>query len=256
MPSKFFEISLDSLPKNEGLEYRKYTPEQYGEMANALGNTQNLMAEGRTGKEILASPDSENNFGTSNTYSHFYNPSSGDRVKVDFDGDGGFSGYTNGRHRVEAAREAGLTHIPTEVSCPSDDSLQAVENSYGNGRDLTQYDPVSERNEIDREMFQPPREQADTLNKQPEQIESGGPASGSDPFANLREKYGTSQDSGHDKAIKTNQDFKASNLLSEKAPPTAEPPTEQSQLCNRTLDSLGQRLESPDTSTVDVAETS
>lgn len=209
MSSKFFEISLDSLPKTEGLEYVKYTPEEYREMANSLGNTQSLMAEGKTGKEILASPDSNNNFGTSNTYSNLYNPSSGARVKIDFDANGGFDRYENGRHRVEAAREAGLTHIPAEIRCPSDESLQSVENNYGNGRDLTQYDPTSERNALlDREMYQPQssQEPVNTTNGSVDQTKLGGPTTGADPFVNLRDKYGTSQESNQTKDLAKSSD--------------------------------------------------
>jgi hypothetical protein len=176
MPSKFFEILLDDLPVNEDLVYEKYTPSQYNEMAKSLGDVQSSMDQGKTGKEILATPDSQDPRGLSNTYRHFYNPESGERVKVDFNNSGEFGGYTNGRHRIEAARSAGLTHIPAEVSCPNLEELKTLENQSGSGRDLSQFNPKEEQLELYREEF-------GLKNSDDNSEQSPSPRGTSEPFA-------------------------------------------------------------------------
>ncbi|MEB3231774.1 MAG: hypothetical protein VKJ64_12250 [Leptolyngbyaceae bacterium] len=161
MPNKFFEIAIDALDPPQDLEYKKYSEPEYGEMAQSLQQIQSLMDQGKSGQEILSTGDNNNLRGVSESYKQFYNPKSGDRVKVNFDENGQFHDYTNGRHRIEAARNLGLSHIPADVYSPTAEGLQKIENTHGSGRNLENFNPLQEQDDIDRAKYGLPPENKD-----------------------------------------------------------------------------------------------
>jgi hypothetical protein len=124
MPKKFFEITIDKLPRVEELEGKplkneKRSQEEYLEYVGSLSRIQQQMDQGKTGRDILLTPDNR----AYGAYESCYNPNSGDRIRIDFDHNGEVSGYSNGRHRIEAARKVGLQYIPAEIYAPNEDIL-------------------------------------------------------------------------------------------------------------------------------------
>jgi hypothetical protein len=152
MPSNFFEID----PRYINTDHKgedKYTPEEYSQMTDSLKNVQGLMDTGVSGKEILSQHPDRSPTGIAETYKQFYNPEQGSRVKVDVDADGNlFCG--NGKHRCESAKEKDM-YVPAEVRCSDEKQLADVENKYGSGRDLSQFNPRDEQNQLDREQTPP-----------------------------------------------------------------------------------------------------
>ena len=149
MPSTFFEIN----PSHVNTDHKggdKYTPEEYSQMTDSLKNVQSLMDTGHSGKDILSQNLDRSPTGIAETYKQFYDPKQGSRVKIDVDADGNFS-CNNGKHRCESAKEKGM-YVPAEVRCDDKKQLADVEKQYGSGRDLSQFNPRDEQNQIDREQ--------------------------------------------------------------------------------------------------------
>jgi hypothetical protein len=149
MAKDFFEISINRLPVIPNLENQKYTSEEYQKMATSLNDIQNYMDKGFKGKEILAMSDPNDPYSIGETYKQLYDPQSGNKVKLEFDSQGNVD-YTNGRHRIEAARQLGINYIPAEVSSPDHKSLQNIKNDYSSDRNLSQFNPKQEQAELDR----------------------------------------------------------------------------------------------------------
>jgi hypothetical protein len=148
MPKKFFEIAIDKLPSVEELEGKplneKRPQEDYSQYIESLPRIQQQMDQGETGRDILLTSDAS-------TYESCYNPSSGNRIQIEFDQNGEVSAYPDGRHRIEAARQSGLHHIPAEINAPNREILNQLEVEYSSGRDLSQYNPREEFNELNLE---------------------------------------------------------------------------------------------------------
>jgi hypothetical protein len=149
MPSTFFEIDPNYInTDHKGGD--KYTPEEYSRMTDSLKNVQGLMDTGLSGKDILSQYPDRSPTGIAETYKQFYNPEHGSRVKVDVDADGNLS-CVNGKHRCESAKEKDI-YVPAEVSCPDEKQLADIKEKYSSGRDLSQFNPRAEQNELDREQ--------------------------------------------------------------------------------------------------------
>jgi hypothetical protein len=149
MPNTFFEIDPNYInTDHKGGD--KYTPEEYSQMTDSLKDVQGLMDKGLSGKEILSQHSDRSPTGIAETYKQFYNPEHGSRVKVDVDADGNLS-CVNGKHRCESAKEKDI-YVPAEVSCPDEKQLADIKEKYGSGRDLSQFNPRKEQNQLDREQ--------------------------------------------------------------------------------------------------------
>jgi hypothetical protein len=152
MPSSFFEIDPNCInTDHKGGD--KYTPEEYSQMTDSLKDVQGLMDTGLSGKDILSQHSDHSPTGIAETYKQFYDSKHGSRVKVDINSDGNLS-CNNGKHRCESAKEKNM-YVPAEVNCSDEQQLADIEKQYGSGRDLSQFNPRAEQNELDREQTPP-----------------------------------------------------------------------------------------------------
>jgi hypothetical protein len=155
MTSDFFEVSLDRLPVKQLQQSSKYSKNDIQRMSNSLQEVQQLIDEGKTGEEILSYGDRSDNLGVANTYQKLYSQEGADRIKLALDSQGNLE-CINGNHRIQAAREQGLSHIPASVNADFEGDSEALDKfkkEHKSGRDISRFNPKKEQQNLDNKHY-------------------------------------------------------------------------------------------------------